>query len=639
MASREEDLFATVSASLAQLGFDSATLVQAPRQTVSPTMANDVELSEPDGVALEFHEVLGEGGMGLVRLATQRSLGRAVAVKSLRPEARTVRATLALLREAWVTGAVEHPNVVPVHDIARDETGAPLVVLKKIEGLDWSSLMTDAEEVRARFGAADLLEWNLRVLVRVCDAIAFAHSRGILHRDIKPENVMVGEHGEVYVVDWGLAVTLDERPRGPIPCAREANDLAGTPAYMAPEMLGGQGERLGPATDVYLIGGLLYELLAGTPPHRGDTLMEIVASIAGPPPPLPDGAPEELADLVSRALSSEPGERLGDVRQVQRCIEDYLRHRDASLLARRAQERLDQLELMIGGQRESLVGESAYQLFSECRFGFRHALEVWPESTVARRGLARATEAMVVFELANDQPRTASRLLAEHPDAPPELRARVAASLRDKDADDSRMRAVIDGLDPRTGRRGRIAMAALLGILWVAQPLVTGLGDQLGVLTATHESLVWRNVLQGCFILVLAYYFRSSLRQSAVNRQLLVGAFSAAVAQIVLHLTDVHLGVSVADTTRHQFLVWSGIVMTIAAAVDPVFTIPGLFYGASFVGLIYFPELGFYAVAAGNIVLVGTVVAYTARAGRSRGSVSADAGSDPPPARGTKDSR
>jgi serine/threonine protein kinase len=164
----------------------------------------------PAGAGVRLRGRLGEGGMGEVLLAEQVSMERDVAVKRLKPEARNDYSTLKLLQEAWVTGYLEHPNVIPVYDITVDAQGSPLILLKRIHGVAWGELMDDPETVRRRWGAADLLEWNLRVLMQVCDAVQFAHGRGIVHRDLKPENVMVGEHGEVYVVDWGIAVTLRE---------------------------------------------------------------------------------------------------------------------------------------------------------------------------------------------------------------------------------------------------------------------------------------------------------------------------------------------------------------------------------------------------------------------------------------------
>jgi serine/threonine protein kinase len=245
------------------------TIAQSPRSTVEPTMVQvdsigrravaglDETRTSQFAEGLALGKTLGEGGMGLVRAATQRSLGRQVAVKTLKPDAKNDQATLRLLREAWVTGSLEHPNIVPVYDLGLGEDGAPVIVLKLIEGSPWSDVARAPAD-----HAEDLLEKNLRIFLQVCNAVALAHSRGVIHRDLKLENVMVGRFGEVYLVDWGIAVSLRPDPTGRLPLASEAKEMAGTPAYMAPEMLG--SGVLTERTDVYLLGAILHELLVVT---------------------------------------------------------------------------------------------------------------------------------------------------------------------------------------------------------------------------------------------------------------------------------------------------------------------------------------------------------------------------------------
>ena len=143
----------------------------------------------------------------MVRSATQRSLGRTVAIKTTLPDASPAQAEL-MLQEAWVTGFLEHPGVVPVHDILRGADG-PVVVMRRIRGATWEALRVDEDWARAQ-GARDLLEQNLRIFVRVCEIVEFAHAKGVMHRDIKPANVMLGSFGEVYLLDWGLALALSD---------------------------------------------------------------------------------------------------------------------------------------------------------------------------------------------------------------------------------------------------------------------------------------------------------------------------------------------------------------------------------------------------------------------------------------------
>ena len=266
--------------------------------------------------------------MGIVRSGTQIALDRQVAIKTLRADHRTGGESLKLLQEAWVTGSLEHPNIVPIYDLGLDDTGAPVIVLKRIAGTDWARLLGDGAEVKQRFAAHDLLEWNLRVLLQVARAIELAHSRGILHRDIKPENIMVGELGEVYVLDWGIAVSLrpDEHR---LPRAADALAIAGTPAYMAPEMLGGQA--LSPRTDVYLLGATLHEILTGRPPHLGATLAETLENVRLSAPlalALALG-PAELVAVVQKAMAADPAARFGGVAELRAAVEAFLEHRSS----------------------------------------------------------------------------------------------------------------------------------------------------------------------------------------------------------------------------------------------------------------------------------------------------------------------
>ena len=286
---------ATLNGYLQAVAPFAETIEDNPRQTIRPSV-EPAETGEAQAVAvlgrlrgqghsaLVLEGVLGRGGTGEVRLATQTSLGRKVAVKGLREEARTERNARNLMHEAWVTGALEHPNVVPVYDMGLDDDGQPLIILKRIEGVRWSDLLADPELVRREFGVEDTLEWHLRTMMQVCTAVHFAHSRGIVHRDLKPDNVMVGAYGEVYVLDWGIAVSLREDPDGRLPMASAATRLAGTPCYMAPEMLGEDPSRISERTDVYLLGAILYELVCESPPHDGPNIAAMFASVLNSQP-------------------------------------------------------------------------------------------------------------------------------------------------------------------------------------------------------------------------------------------------------------------------------------------------------------------------------------------------------------------
>ena len=247
------------------LSGDANTVVRNPNSTVAPPRedarsgARVLELLQRlarPPPAVEEETLLGQGGMGVVHLATQLPLGRKVAVKRLQPAHTSLEDIESLLSESWLSGSLEHPNIIPIYDLGLDAAGLPVLVMKRIEGLSWGTLLRDPDAMSRHAPGRSPLEANLRILMQVCNALHYAHARGVVHRDVKPDNVMVGSFGEVYLVDWGIAA-----PPGP------SRQLAGTPVYMAPEMLGGDHAVISAQTDVYLLGSVLCELLTGQPPH------------------------------------------------------------------------------------------------------------------------------------------------------------------------------------------------------------------------------------------------------------------------------------------------------------------------------------------------------------------------------------
>ena len=237
--------------------------------------------------------------MGRIHLARQRSLGREVAIKSVREDT-SASAVASLLDEARVTGTLEHPNIVPVHAIGLGPNRRPLMVMKRVEGVSWEALLADdAHPMSATLPAGDREERHLRVLMAVARAAEFAHRRGWVHRDIKPENVMIGGVGEIYLVDWGLAAKVGQD---------DERGVVGTPAFMAPEMV--EAKPPNPRTDVYLLGATLHVILCGEPPHRGATMMEVLLeAFTAKPPSFDSEVAPELASICRRALSREPAER------------------------------------------------------------------------------------------------------------------------------------------------------------------------------------------------------------------------------------------------------------------------------------------------------------------------------------------
>ena len=573
------------------------------------------ERSEP-GIAggLDMGATIGEGGMGIVRMAMQRSLGRKVAVKTLRSQVKNEQATLRLLREAWVTGTLEHPNIVPVYDLGLDDDGSPIIVLKHIEGLAWSDLIGDAAAVKERFGAVDLLEHNLRILVQLCNAVSLAHSRGVLHRDLKPDNVMIGRFGEVYLVDWGIAVSMKADPTGRLPLAAEATEMAGTPSYMAPEMLGTNG-KLDERTDVYLLGAILHEILVGRPPHVGETFPHIVTSILRSKLAFPDDVPPELAGIASRAMSRSAADRFASADELRQQLEWYLRHRGSLALSAEALLRVDEMrrELGAGGAPDDLR-DRVHHLFAEARFGFRQAIRACDDNEAARIGLREVTEMVVVFELERGTPEAAAAALAELETPPPELAKRVSDAMRAREADRERvatLEKLSAQLDPTTGQRTRLVASGLVGVFWTVAPEICGWAYRTYQPTPRWMPYVLTCVFLGVAVLV-GLWGRESLSKTAVNRRTQAVGIVMFAAQLALQVGGNLLELKLLHVFILYLHTWFYAAAVFALFVDRRFGPSVAAYFVAFIGACIAPEHVWHLMSAGNFVLtVNLLVAWS----------------------------
>lgn len=350
----------------------------------------------------ELVEEVGRGGMNVVFRARQAGLEREVAVKRLLSRRRASRsARWAFLSEAAVTAQLDHPNVIPVYGLSLDPSGDAALAMKLMRGKTWRHRL---REQFAGHGPEDPppdLEANLRVLIAVANAVAFAHSRGVLHRDLKPDNVMIGDFGEVLVLDWGLAVRFRASdPTVRAPSAESVEKMAGTPVYMAPEMVEGKGADLGPPTDVYLLGGLLHEILTGRPPHAGRKLVDVLlAAFESRPPLFPASVPTELQDICRKALAQAPGERFPTAVEFRDAIEDYLAHSESLQICAASMQGLQACEARIESGIEAEERADVYSELRDAIAGFSAARGVWPENRIAEEGEARARILLAGFAL------------------------------------------------------------------------------------------------------------------------------------------------------------------------------------------------------------------------------------------------
>ncbi len=438
---------------------------ELPRISLSFALAS-MPPSNPDAAAradLEVQGVIGEGGMGVVHAARQRSLDRDVAVKTLKSPSAGDGPTAALLREAIITGRLEHPGIVPVHALGLDDRGAPVLVMKRVEGVEWRALLADAQHPAWASRPGDRLDTHLEILMQICQAVHFAHDRGVIHCDIKPENVMLGGYGEVYLVDWGIAVRSDD------PSMAERAGLVGTPAFMPPELV--SGGPIGPATDVYLLGATLHYVLTGRFRHDGKKLQDALMSAFCSEPYAYDASiPDELAALCNQATSRDPAARPASALAFRQAIADFLRHKGSILLADEAAERLARLSTLLDESAEDDAPDDlqrAYQLVTESRFGFAQALKEWSENTQACAGLTQTVTLAVELELRQGHVQTAEALLGELGTPPPELRERVRLARKELaklHAEDERLRAMAREQDSSVAGRERTkGLAAMTG--------------------------------------------------------------------------------------------------------------------------------------------------------------------------------
>jgi len=330
--------------------------------------ANAIEAEEiaqekiPTPAHLQLYPELGRGGMGRIHPATDRNLLRYVALKRLDAGlAADAVQRGSFVAEAQITGQLEHPNVVPVHELAVSPQGVPYFTMKLVQGTTMFRWLYDRKRPP---GSTERLQEGLEILLKVCDALAYAHHRGVLHRDLKPDNVMIGEFGQVYLMDWGLALVRD--PSGHVyPDATE--EVLGTPAYMAPEQARGYIPEVDVRSDVFGIGAILYHLVSGKVPYGELHDQEKILAMARAGDVIPIhiaaeglGIPRRMLEIVAKATAVVPAERYQSVAELQSELRAFLRgglHLPHCVF--------ESGELIL---REGAAGTSAYMILSgRCR--------------------------------------------------------------------------------------------------------------------------------------------------------------------------------------------------------------------------------------------------------------------------------
>ena len=285
---------------------------------------------------------LAAGGMSSIRKVFDNNLLRHVAMKVLEPEfVAKDHGLVRFMEEAQITGQLDHPNIVPIHDLGVDDEGTNYFTMKLVRGHTLTELLIAGGD---DIGSQEAIHRYLQIFLKVCDAVAFAHSRGVIHRDLKPDNIMVGDYGQVYVMDWGVALVkgasrVTDTDTQQVQLQRDTDvqmdqsgSVVGTLQYMAPEMAHGRVQDIDERSDVFLLGAILYQILTRVPPYfttstLGTLTLAQEAQWVPAQERVGDAArlPPGLCRIAAKAMSKEKGDRYQSVEALKASIEQFLR--------------------------------------------------------------------------------------------------------------------------------------------------------------------------------------------------------------------------------------------------------------------------------------------------------------------------
>ncbi len=382
--------------------------------------------------------------MGVVYAARQSSIARTVALKMLKSGEGDVAQRDKFISEAVVTGELDHPNIVPIYDLGANDDGALFYSMKRVKGTPWHKVIKSRS-----------LGENLNILLRVADAVAFAHANGVVHRDLKPENVMLGDFGEVLVMDWGLARVSAQFPSAS--AVTQSDAMGGTPAYMAPEMATGPLEKITPASDVYLLGAILYEIVTGKPPHTGKTVMACLFSAAKNQIASTDKT-GELVEIALKAMSSRPEQRHKSVQDFQAAVKEYQAHAESLRLLGIARKNVD-----------DAAKQGDYDLYARALYALEESLALWPGNRKAATLLEATRLDYARLALAKGDFDLGASLLDEANDDHRDVLAALASGRKERESRQRRIKFL----------KGAVAAlaVAVVGIVSVAFVAVRGQRD------------------------------------------------------------------------------------------------------------------------------------------------------------------
>lgn len=554
---------------------------------------------------LEMGGLLGEGATTAVYLAVQRSMRRRVAVRTVHPTRKTPAAPRQVLASALMLGAFEHPNILPVYGVAAEPDGTPLVIMKAIEATPWMDVLETPGHPLGCPSHREPIEFNIRRLIDVCGALEHAHFRGVIHRDVKPENVLVGRDGTVYLHGWDLAVAIRDDPTGRFPLAREQTQLAGTPAYMAPEMARVDATALGVATDVYLVGATLHDVVTGKPRHLGENVFDaFYSAVASTPFDYdPDHVPTELALILNKAMAADPARRFVDVAELRRALEAFLRHRPSERLTRHAVTAHEEFaRALVAGADDYIVRE----LFATAYTAYGSARHFWSRNPTVTEGLERCIKEMIEYELRNGSPERARDLLGRLMTPDPALAARI------DDPGEYRTVKRAEALVPRNipaqpdpeSARARLALEGTVVATWTLFGWGLGLAQSLGLPVDTVAAAVAAAVAWAVIAVLSILLGRHVMRPGALR--LLIGPIGAVMLASAAILFGMGSSVALPALVAYHLLVFLVATAMLAATVDGRFVASAAFYLLGYLLASQVPGLAFWALGSANLLGLGS---------------------------------
>ena len=539
-------------------------------------------------------EELGKGGMGRVISGIQASTGREVAVKEVREDKVSGFIVRRLLQEAWITGLLEHPNIIPIYTIEKNEHDQPMILMKRISGKTWQSYIQNPITIPNASTDIEKLQWHLHIFLEVCSAVHYAHDKGIIHRDIKPENVMLGDYEEVYLLDWGIAIAVDDRYQSWIPTTQESKGVAGTPSYIAPEML--SNEKLSVQSDIYLLGAILYEIAEGQPPHEGVALDKLQTHCQNFIPTF-EHAPTRLQTIVHKAMALDPKDRYQGVEVLQHDIHTLLRSLDVQKIIDGVHEEMQSFE-------EKMVQECPtrmllYEHFVAVRFGFKQiSREFLSERDFTR--YEKLLRELCEWELRGNRPETAELLLYEFRIFPTDINQRIQNQRESIKTEQERLRQMDIDQSDTIGIKTRAFVIILTILGWAAFPiwsLVTGIDYNYGHLFMQSAAML-------SWMLLIGVWAKESLSATGVNRR----TFGMLLAEPLFHtIADTcawTIDLTPAEAWLLRFIVWSTMLLSYGILTEVRFLPIAFTYSLMTIGLFTHPEWADWASVGLNAFLL-----------------------------------